>query len=127
MISKVEHIGIMVSDLDRSIAFYRDVLGLEFVERLKNNATEIAFFKVGDVQIELVKGSSAPYEKTDGIVNHLTFTVMDLDAALQMLKDKGVELINSEPVAIWGGMRVLFFSGPDGERLEFFERITSDA
>ncbi|MGI6083599.1 MAG: VOC family protein [Limnochordia bacterium] len=122
MISKVEHIGIMVSDLDRSIAFYRDVLGLELIERLKNNTAEIAFFKVGDVEIELVAGSSAPYEKTDGIVNHLTFTVTDLDAALQMLKDKGVELINSEPVPIWGGMRVLFFRGPDGEKLEFFER-----
>lgn len=124
LIVKVEHIGIMVGDLDRSIAFYQEVLGLELVERRKNNAAEIAFFKAGDAEIELIAGSTAPYEKTDGVVNHLTFTVTDLDAAYQVLKDKGVELINPEPIPIWDGMRVLFFRGPDGEKLELFERKT---
>lgn len=122
MITKAEHIGIMVTDLDRSISFYQDILGLELVERRNNNGVEIAFFRVGDVEIELVAGSKAAYEVTDGVVNHLAFTVTDLDAAMQTLREKEVKLDTPQPVPIWDGMRVAFFRGPDGEKLELFER-----
>ncbi len=121
LIKKAEHIGIMVKDLDRSIAFYQDVLGLKLVERRRSNTLELAFLQVGDTEIELIAGGQG-YVEQDGVVNHLAFTVTDLDAALAHLKAHGVELITPEPRPIWDGMRVLFFRGPDGEKLELFER-----
>jgi lactoylglutathione lyase len=120
LIKKAEHVGIMVKDIERSIAFYRDVLGLELVgRRATASGSPIAFFQVGDVQLELIAGAA---DMGDGIINHFTFTVTDLDAAISHLQRHQVETISTQPIPVWDGGRVFFFRGPDGEKLEFFER-----
>jgi len=122
LITKAEHIGIMVTDLDRSIAFYQDILGLKLRQRTTTaTGTNIAFFQVGNVEIELVAGSANGYHPGDGIVNHLAFTVSDLDAMIEHLKAHQVETISPKPIPVWEGMRVFFFRGPDGEKLELCE------
>lgn len=122
MITKAEHIGIMVSDLDRSLPFYHDILGLKVREvRKRDNGPDLAFIEVGGVEIELIAGSANPYHKGDGIVNHFAFRVADLDAALAHLRAHGVEVISPQPIVVDEHMRVAFFRGPDGEKLEFVE------
>lgn len=121
MLNKCEHIGIMVSDVERSIRFYRDVLGLPFIERRAFKGLDLAFLQIGDTQLELVAGT-ADHQQADGLVNHVAFTVSDLDAVVAHLRAEGVELISEAPQPIWEGMRVFFFRGPDGEKLELFER-----
>lgn len=124
MLKKAEHVGIMVSDMDRSIRFYTEVLGLSLRERVwLNEATELAFLPVGDTEIELVYKKSGFAHVSDGTVNHLAFTVEDIEAVLAHLRSHGVELIHQEPLSLPAiGARIAFFYGPDRERLELFQR-----
>jgi lactoylglutathione lyase len=112
----------MVNDLERSLPFYRDILGLQVREvRKRDNGPDLAFITVGRVEIELIAGSANPYHNGDGIVNHFAFRVDDLDAALAHLRAHDVEIISPQPIAVDEHMRVAFFRGPDGEKLEFVE------
>ncbi|MFC4766483.1 VOC family protein [Effusibacillus consociatus] len=124
MIKKVEHIGIMVSDAERSIQFYEEVIGLELLKREKLNPQVelifMAFPGYPDMQIELIAGTGETYPEK-GVVNHLAFTVTDIDKAWERLKQLNVKLIDQEPRTILDGVRIGFFYGPDHERLEFFQ------
>ena len=119
VLEKIEHIGIYVADLDKSVAFYRDVLGLELREVVETPNGRIGFIQIGDSQIELLEFDVG--ERTHGIVDHLTFNVRDIDAMYAKLKEHNVELIDPEPKTIFNDHRILFFYGPDGERLELFQ------
>ncbi|MDC3418412.1 VOC family protein [Aquibacillus salsiterrae] len=121
----MEHIGIMVNDMDESLAFYQNILGLELRNReWLNDTVELAFLFFKDqpsVEVELVyNGNSIANE---GIVNHLAFTVQSIDAELSKLKDAGVKLVDEEPRIILNGtVKIAFFEGPNGEKLELVER-----
>jgi len=118
---RMEHIGIMVDDLDRSIAFYTGILGLTLRDRRRFGDFELAFLRLGEGEIELVAGEP-DHIHADAQVNHLAFTVPDLDAAVTELKALDPTLEFGAPIELWDGLRCLFFRGPDGERLELFER-----
>lgn len=128
MLQKIEHIGIHVRDLDRSIKFYTEVLGLTLRERIRLDETvEVAFFPLGESEIELICKSTEYTFAKEGIVNHLTFRVDDVAGILDHLREHGVELIHQQPLVIEGlGARIAFFWGPDGEKLELFDPGASD-
>jgi glyoxylase I family protein len=109
-----EHIGITVSDLERSIAFYTRVFGFQV---LRKSAT-IAYLHLGDDLIELMQGraaSAAPRPGTPGAwrehlwsaggIIHLAFRVDDLDGAIQEITELGGELVvppyKSEPEVVY--------------------------
>ncbi|MCC7355362.1 MAG: VOC family protein, partial [Anaerolineae bacterium] len=72
MLQKVEHVGIQVRDLDRSIKFYTEVLGLTLRKRVRlNETTELAFLPLGESEIELICKSTEYTFAQEGIVNHL--------------------------------------------------------
>lgn len=121
---KMEHVGIMVKDMDESLAFYQNILGLELRNReWLNENVELAFLffpEQPSVEVELVYGG--PVEN-EGIVNHLAFTVENIDAELERLKEAGVKLVDEEPRIILNGtVKIAFFQGPNGEKLELVER-----
>ncbi len=122
MLQKVEHIGIQVRDLDRSIRFYTEVLGLTLRKRVRvNEKLEVAFLPLGGSEIELVCKTAEYAFAKEGIVNHLAFRVRDVAGVLDHLRTHGVELIHQEPLAMEKlGSRIAFFRGPDGEKLELF-------
>lgn len=120
-LKKIEHVGIYVTDLDRSVAFYRDVLGLELKDIIDIGTGRIAFMQIGDSQLELVCNASTG-SRPAGVVDHVTFTVNDIDAVYNRLKEFGVELIDEAPKEVFGGKaKILFFYGPNKERLELFQ------
>lgn len=127
MLQKVEHIGIQVRDLDRSIRFYTETLGLPLRKRVRlNETTELAFLPLGESEIELICKSTEYTFAKEGIVNHLTFTVDDVAGTLELLRKHGVELIHEQPLLLESvGARIAFFRGPDGEKLELFSKCTS--
>lgn len=127
MLRKIEHVGIQVRDLDRSIKFYTKVLGLTLRERVRlNETTELAFLPLGESEIELICKSSEYTFAKEGIVNHLTFTVDDVAGILDHLRKHGVELIHEQPLFLEKlGARIAFFWGPDGEKLELVDRSAS--
>lgn len=122
MLRKVEHVGIQVRNLDRSIKFYTEVLGLALRKRIRlNETTELAFLPLGESEIELICKSTAYTFAKEGIVNHLAFRVDDVAGSLEHLREHGVELIHEQPLFVEKlGTRIAFFWGPDGEKLELF-------
>lgn len=104
-ITHIEHIGIAVNNLDQSIKYYEEVLGLKCyaVEEVKDQKVKTAFFKVGHTKIELLEttDSAGPIgkfiEKKGEGIHHLAFHVNNLKDALQEAKDKGVRLIDEVP------------------------------
>jgi lactoylglutathione lyase len=124
MIRKLEHVGIFVSDMDRSLAFYQDVLGLALRERIHlTDEVELAFLyhpEQPDVEVELVCGRNL--EAQEGRVNHLAFTVDRIEEEIERLKERGVEMADQVPRVILNGVKIAFFFGPDGEKLELVQR-----
>ena len=105
MYKKINHIGVAVKDLDKAIEIYRDKLGLEFkgTEVVEEQKVKVAFFKIGETNIELVSPISedspiAKYlENNREGIHHICYEVDDINETLRSLKEKGVKLINEEP------------------------------
>jgi lactoylglutathione lyase len=119
MIKGLAHIGIFVSDMDASIDFYKR-LGFS-LDGEENAGIRLAFLSAGTCLIELIAHTDAA-NRADGRVDHIAMEVDDIEAAIASAIANGIPIggaVNS--VAILGGVRNVFFTGPDGERLEFFE------
>ncbi len=115
----VHHVGIMVKEIERSIAWYERMLGLKLAGRHELGRTRIAFMDTGNALLELIqKEGTFPLE---GVVNHVAFQVDDLSTTIAHLRAEGVELGDAKPRSIWDGGQVFFFDGPDGETLELFQ------
>lgn len=123
-VRKLEHVGVMVKDMARSIEFYRTVLGMELLGTLDHqNGIKLAFLGfpgAGETQLELVEGynDSLPAE---GKVHHLAFTVDDIDAEIARIAGLGVTFIDPDITTLPNGAKYRFFYGPDGEWLELFQ------
>ena len=131
-ILKIDHLGIAVKNLDESIKFYRDILGLELVkiEEVPEEKVRIAMFKVGESFIELLEGTSADsaiskyIEKKGEGIHHIALKVENIDEVISELKDK-VRLIYEQPRIVAGGERRITFIHPKsayGVLLELVER-----
>jgi methylmalonyl-CoA/ethylmalonyl-CoA epimerase len=104
VIKKVDHIAIAVDNLEEGIKKYRDVLGLEFhgTELVPGQKVIVAFFQVGDINIEL----TAPTEKDSPVgkfldkhgpgIHHLAFEVDDIASQINEFQDKGVQMIHKQ-------------------------------
>lgn len=107
---KINHIAIAVPDLDQSLFFWKDVLGLELdhVEDVPSQKSEVAFFPVGDSEIELVHptdpntGVAKFLESRGPGIHHLCLEVEDIADSLIVMKNKGIRLINEEPLELPG-------------------------
>ena len=100
----IEHIGIAVENLDDSIKYYEEVLGLECyaIEEVADQKVKTAFFMVGQTKIELLESTDPEgpigkfvAKKGPGI-HHLAFAFEDAQAALDNAKEKGVRLIDEK-------------------------------
>lgn len=113
----LHHVAINVTDLDRSIAFYTDVLGFAVLPR-EGIAVPGAWLDVGSGrQIHLV-GGTVP----DDVGQHVAFVVDDLDNTVAELTAAGLTV--KGPVVI-GPRRQAFLFDPDGNRLEINEALPS--
>ena len=117
-IKGLAHIGIYVNDMSNSIGFYNK-LGFT-LDREENPGIKLAFLSAGTCLIELIE---KPHERTAGIVDHIAIEVKDIESAVKDANEKGIKIDASaiRGVDLMGGVKNVFFYGPDGERLEFFE------
>ena len=105
MLHKIEHIALAVGDLDASIAFYRDVWGLEVShrERVEDQGVEEAMLPLGESHLQLLAPTGPDttvgrfVERRGESIHHIAYEVDDLEAALAELKSKGVKLIDERP------------------------------
>lgn len=103
-ISHIEHLGIAVENLEESIKYYEDVLGMTCysVEEVADQKVKTAFFLVGNTKIELLESTSpeSPIgkfiaKKGQGI-HHIAFAVENATKALKIAEERGVTLIDKE-------------------------------
>jgi methylmalonyl-CoA/ethylmalonyl-CoA epimerase len=130
-LTHIEHIGIAVKNLDESIKFYEEVLGLKCysIEEVKDQKVKTAFFKVGQTKIELLEstepeGPIGKYiEKKGEGIHHLAFHVNGLQNALDQAKEKGVRLIDESPRKGAEGLNIAFLhpKSTNGVLTEFCE------
>ena len=150
MIHGIDHVNLVVADLERSVAFYTGLLGLrktrdvtmegawiEEIVRLPGVKGRVAFVEAPDrgVRIELLQyvapaGTALPLNSVANTLGlrHLAFRVSDIDALAARLRAAGVTLL-SDPVKVPQGVarfasgdkRLLYFLDPDGVLLELAE------
>jgi methylmalonyl-CoA/ethylmalonyl-CoA epimerase len=115
-ISHIEHLGIAVKNLDESIKYYENVLGLSCynIEEVADQKVKTAFFKVGQTKIELLE-STAPdgpigkfIEKKGEGIHHIAFAVNEIEEALKEADEKGVQLIDKAPRLGAEGLSIAF-------------------
>jgi methylmalonyl-CoA epimerase len=136
--SRIHHVAVIVRDIEASLAFYRDALGLpvSLVLPIEHDEVIIAFLDIGDSKIELVQPTSSTtgvarfLEKKGEGFHHVCLETPDVDATLAELAQDGVELIDQEarrgaegPVAFLhprscNGVLVEFIEAPDGPAWE---------
>lgn len=131
-IKKINHVAIVVQDIDAALAFWRDQLGLalDHVEEVPSQASKVAFMPVGDSEVELVQptdpesGMSKYLEKRGEGMHHLCVEVDDIEAMLADLIEKGVRLINETPVDL-PGRRMAFIhpKSSNGVLIELYELV----
>jgi glyoxylase I family protein len=119
-ISAIHHVSLLVEDTGRSLAFYRDLLGLEPDPRRPDLGYPGAWLRVGDRQIHLLElpnpDPAVGRPSHGGRDRHLALTVRGLDALRGKLEAAGVSLTHSR-----SGRKALFCRDPDGNALELIE------
>lgn len=127
MIKKIEHVAIIVKNMDQAIEYYSDMFGFKVRLRGSSKIREMAFLYLGEqpnIEIELIRdiSSMSDYHKR-GIVNHLAFTVENMNEAMNHYKKKGIEFLSPEPQPTLEGGRMILFHGPSDELLQLVERV----
>ena len=141
----LHHVGITVADLDASIRFYHDVLGLEFAnepspwfdgEELSRGvgvpgaALRQVSLLVGDTTLELLEYRSPPSETERPLgsnsrgASHVAVLVEDIEATKAELEAKGIEFyspVNVVDEGVLAGWRWVYFEDPDGYPLELVQ------
>ena len=101
----LDHVGIAVSDLPASLAFFRDVLGLhvETSEEIASQRVRATFLNTGQSTFEMLEATSADspvakfIDKRGAGMHHVALRVDDIDAALAHLRSRGIRLIDEKP------------------------------
>jgi catechol 2,3-dioxygenase-like lactoylglutathione lyase family enzyme len=141
MITNIDHVALSVASLDRSIAFYRDIIGFEVVRILEcgpemklgdvngmpGSTARIAHLTLGDNMLELFeyqapKGKPIPPDRkqADNGLIHFGLASTDARADYDKLKEHGVTFLG-EPIEFRPGVWIFYFYGPDGEVCELRE------
>ena len=141
----LHHVGVTVRDLEASIRFYHDVLGLQFVneptpwfegEELSRGvgvpgaALRQVSLRAGDTTVELLEyrsppsETSAPLKSNNRGASHVAFLVEDIESKKAELEAKGIEFygpVNVVDDGVLAGWRWVYFDDPDGYPLELVE------
>lgn len=127
-IRKIEHVGVMVKDLETSIEFYQNILSFDLLDKFPANDPSVTLAFLGDresgqVFVELVSGKEMTFPD-EGKVHHLAFTVDDIEEEIERLKTYKVTFTSENITTLENGSKYIFFKGPDGESLELFQPLT---
>ena len=115
-INSINHVAIVVDDMEKSLHFWRDALGIELHELrdVPAEASQVAFLPIAGAEIELVmpttddSGLAKYLTKRGPGMHHVCLEVDDIDGMMTQLKEKGIRLINEAPRTAADGKRYAF-------------------
>ncbi|MDX1806818.1 MAG: methylmalonyl-CoA epimerase [Paenisporosarcina sp.] len=113
---KVDHIGIAVRNLDETIPYYTETLGLKVlkIEEVASESVRVAFIDAGNVKLELLEPMSEQsaihtfIEKKGEGIHHIAFGVEGIEERMTELREKGIRILNEQPKIGAGGAKVAF-------------------
>ena len=130
-LKRLDHVAVLVPDLDLALAFWQDQLGLslDHVETVSSMAVKIAFLPLGESEIELVQpttddsGLAKYLSKRGPGLHHICIETDDIKSKLAELKEKSVRLIDEEPVLMDDGRQLAFIhpKSTGGVLVELYE------
>jgi methylmalonyl-CoA/ethylmalonyl-CoA epimerase len=115
-VKAVHHVAVVVDDMEKSLSFWRDALGMELHELrdVPAEKSQVAFLPLGGSELELVKPTSddsgiARYLAKRGPgLHHICVEVDDMEGMLAQLKSRGIRLLNEEPRLAEDGRKYAF-------------------
>jgi lactoylglutathione lyase len=124
MVNKLLHTRYRVNDLDKTVYFYKEVLGLSEVQRnVSPRGSTLVFFKAPQSEelIEICHYPAAGEVKVQADLTHLAFEVDSIEAFAKASTAKGYPLSDG-PTVSGSGTRFAFIDGPEGYEVELIER-----
>ena len=129
-VNGLAHIGLFVSDLERSVKFYTEVMGFSAIWNNVNPSPEgdiaVAFVQNADCVLELICFPN-PEKRGAGCFDHVALQVKNLDSVMSQLSRQGIKFeegsYEEAPQVFEKGSRWIFLYGPDNERIELNERL----
>ena len=131
---RVDHVGIAVNNLEETLKFYEDVLGIkcEGTEVVEEQKVKVAFLPIGETELELLESTTedGPIAKFidknggRGGIQHVAVRVDNIEKAIEEVKAKGYKMIDETPRYGAGGAKIAFChpKETDGVLLELSER-----
>lgn len=129
---KVDHIGIAVKNLDETLKFYTEILGLQCqgTEVVEEQKVKVAFLPVGDTEVELLESTEEDgpiarfIEKNGEGVQHIAFRVDNIEEAISEMLEKGMVMLDEKPRYGAGGAKIAFMHPKSSHRvlIELSER-----
>ncbi len=130
-VKRIDHIAVVVDDIDTSLAFWRDALGMNMthLEEVKEQESIVAFLPTGGSEVELVK----PTTETSGVAKYLAkrgpgmhHICLEVDNLVEMLADmkaRGIKLLSETPTIGAGGKQIVFIhpSSANGVLVELYQ------
>jgi len=124
MLTKFLHTRMRVNDLERTVKFYEDALGLKVTSRrISPRGAQVAFLAMPgtDAEIELAQLPNGPGVQVQPDLMHLAFEVSDLAALTAQLAQKGYALSDG-PTTTSSGNILAFIDAPEGYEIEFIQK-----
>ena len=121
MIKNINHIAIIVPELEGALDFWEGALGLELArtESVPSEGVDVAFLPVGGSNVELLKPTVADsgvarfLEKRGPGIHHMCLEIDDIEAMMTRLREHNIQLINEQAVVGHGGRKYAFVH-PEG-------------
>jgi methylmalonyl-CoA/ethylmalonyl-CoA epimerase len=115
-VKQINHIAVVVQDMEKALLFWRDALGMDMHELrdVPAEKSQVAFLPLSGSEVELVRpttedsGIAKYLAKRGPGMHHICLEVDDIKGMLSQLKSKGVRLINEEPRTAVDGKRYAF-------------------
>ncbi|HEX2184593.1 MAG TPA: VOC family protein [Chloroflexota bacterium] len=134
LIQTLEHAGLTVTDLERSVAFYREMFGCEVVEELEwpETGTRAVYLSLGDggslLELFHRPGTHKAYEPDRSMARyeHICLHVADVDRAYAELTAKGARFV-TPPKPAKRHARLAVLVDPDGFRIELLQPLSAEA
>jgi methylmalonyl-CoA/ethylmalonyl-CoA epimerase len=130
-VKQINHVAVVVDDMEKALSFWRDALGMELHELrgVPAEKSQVAFLPLPGSEVELVQpttddsGIAKYLAKRGPGMHHICLEVDDIEGMLAQLKSKGVRLINEEPRTAADGKMYAFIhpESTSGVLVELYE------